>query len=130
MLVVLTDRIKRQLQRINREVNAKPYKTDMELYSRDEFWTLIGEEGGDCEDYALEKRRQLLEFSYPPEALRIAICTVNGVGHAVLTVDTNEGTYVLDNNTNKVYPWDAAPRSWDLKWLKRQSATPGKWVAL
>lgn len=47
-------------ERINSDVNARvTYKSDLEQYSTPEFWKEAGA-FGDCEDYALLKRKLLL----------------------------------------------------------------------
>lgn len=104
------------LRSVNRSVNGHSYKTDMQRYGREEFWAEI-DQGGDCEDYALEKRRRLLAAGVPLDALKIAICrTETGEGHAVLMIDTNKGAYVLDNRRQNPTPWEQLP----YQWLMRQ----------
>ena len=49
------------VERINSQVNASvSYKTDLEQYGKPEHW-VEADTLGDCEDYALLKRQQLLE---------------------------------------------------------------------
>ena len=51
----------------------------------------------------------------------------DGEGHAVLTVRTNKGDYVLDNLTDKVRAWDQT----GYRFLKRQaSENTGRWVSI
>jgi predicted transglutaminase-like cysteine proteinase len=80
---------------------------------------------GDCEDYALEKRRMLIERGWPPTALRLAVATSRATGvHAALIAETAEGEWVLDNLIDEVRPWSMT----DYVWLKRQaSADPREW---
>jgi predicted transglutaminase-like cysteine proteinase len=80
---------------------------------------------GDCEDYALEKRRMLIELGWPPSALRLAVATSRATGvHAALIAETEEGEWVLDNLIDEVRPWSMT----DYVWLKRQaSADPSEW---
>ena len=48
--------------------------------------------------YALLKRRLLVEAGWPRQALLMTIVhEANGDGHAVLTVKTDRGEYILDN---------------------------------
>jgi predicted transglutaminase-like cysteine proteinase len=48
-------------------------------------------------------------------------------GHAVLTVTTDEGDYILDNRRNDILLWNDT----NYTFLKRQSAKdPRRWVAL
>jgi predicted transglutaminase-like cysteine proteinase len=78
---------------------------------------------GDCNDYAVTKRHQLLENGLPSKALRLAVVkTASGVGHLVLVVVTTKGDIVLDDLTEVIRPW----QSTDYHWLKIQSATDSK----
>ena len=43
----------------------------------------------------------------------------NGEGHAVLTVRTDKGDFILDNLTDTVKPWEAT----GYRYLKRQATT-------
>jgi predicted transglutaminase-like cysteine proteinase len=48
-------------------------------------------------------------------------------GHAVLTVTTDEGDFILDNRRNEIRRWSDL----DYVWLKRQSERdPREWVSL
>ena len=58
----------------------------------------VGGSAGDCEDYALTKRAQLINKGVPAGALRMAATqTRRGQPHAVLIVRTDRGDFVLDN---------------------------------
>ena len=83
---------------------------------------------GDCEDYALTKRKHLLALGWSSRALRIAVArTSSGEGHAVLIAKTSEGDLVLDNRTGRIKDW----RSTDLHWVMFQSEQgPQQWVSL
>lgn len=126
-MLILTDQRRTELERVNAEVNGRVgYKADIDLYGMPEFWTIAGREG-DCEDYALAKRAELLALGWPVEALRLAVCLdEHGRGHAVLTVDTDRGAYVLDNRSLLVQPWKALPYTW----IKRQAAGGKAWVTI
>ena len=89
-------------ERINREVNASvTYKTDLEQYSKPEYWVEAGT-FGDCEDYALLKRQLLLNADFARKDLHLACCWVETGGyHAVLLCNTSKGWFVLDNR----YTW-------------------------
>ncbi|MDQ6437920.1 transglutaminase-like cysteine peptidase [Mesorhizobium sp. LHD-90] len=113
---------------INNAVNAAVApKTDMEIWGREEVWSYPAGEG-DCEDYALEKRRQLMALGMPAGDLLITVVRQpNGDGHAVLTVRTSLGDYVLDNLEPRVLAWEETPYTY----LKRQSDTnSGAWVKI
>jgi len=102
-------------------------KTDNELYGVEEHWTLP-RGAGDCEDYVLLKRRELIERGWPESALLITVVLdTQGDGHAVLTVRTAQGDFVLDNKHSRVLLWRDVPYTF----IKRQSyRAPQLWVSL
>lgn len=106
------------LNRVNQSINmAIRPRDDLDLHGVSEYWTLpLSVEGiaeGDCEDYALEKRRALLEAGIPETALFLAVGHSRATGrHAVLVVSTGSGDYVLDNMTPHIVPWSQAPYTW------------------
>lgn len=118
----------RELDIVNREVNAriKPV-TDLELYGREEYWTYPTNQG-DCEDYVVLKRRILISRGWPASALLITVVRDElGDGHAVLTVRTKQGDYVLDNKVDTIHMWRNTP----YQYLMRQSyLNPRLWMAL
>jgi predicted transglutaminase-like cysteine proteinase len=78
---------------------------------------------GDCNDYAVTKRHELLENGLPSKPLRLSVVkTASGVGHLVLVVVTTKGDIVMDNLTEVIRPW----QSTDYHWLKIQSASDAK----
>ena len=102
--------------------------TDMDHWGVVERWNYPDDGYGDCEDYALEKRKLLMQAGLPREALLMTVVRDhNGNGHAVLTVKTDRGQYILDNQTNEVLFWtDTGYRP-----VKRQSQSdPNVWVSL
>ncbi|MDR3528080.1 MAG: transglutaminase-like cysteine peptidase, partial [Rhizomicrobium sp.] len=127
--VPLTDSLWRRLYYVNRGINKaiKP-ETDLAHYGRAEFWTIPADGYGDCEDYALTKRRDLMRAGVPESVLRIAVVDTAKFGrHAVLTVSTDEGDFVLDNLTNQILPWNAT----GYVWVSAQNhADPMRWDAL
>ena len=65
-----------------------------------------GRRGGDCEDYALEKKRQLIEMGLSGDQLLMTtVLDRKGGSHAVLVLRTGAGDYVLDNLNNQIKPW-------------------------
>ena len=100
-------------ERINRDVNASvKYKTDLERYGKPEHWCLPTD-FGDCEDYALLKRKLLLEHGWSSDKLGLCVCyTQSGEGHCVLWVDTDKGSFILDNN----YAFPMKPSELPYKW--------------
>lgn len=87
-------------EKIHFEINKQIcYKTDLENYQINEFWT-IPTLFGDCEDYALLKRKKLLESGWDITKQHLVLCLMkeqNNQGHCVLLVNTNKGDYILDN---------------------------------
>ncbi|MGX7875912.1 transglutaminase-like cysteine peptidase [Mesorhizobium sp. ORM6] len=125
----LTDGLMRKLVNVTARVNAavKPM-SDMEIYGKDEVWAYPDKGVGDCEDYVLEKRRQLSRTGISLADLLITVVRKpDGEGHAVLTVRTDKGDYVLDNLNDKVKPWDET----GYRFLKRQAVdNTGRWVSI
>ena len=99
--------------------------TDADLYNVEERWT-YPDGFGDCEDYALAKRRALIQNGWDPSTLLIAVVRQkSGDGHAVLMVRTDRGDLVLDNQDGSIRLWSETP----YQYLKRQSqANSGEWV--
>lgn len=127
--VVLSAEARKDLQRINQWVNTniKPM-TDMEHWGVVERWNYPDDGYGDCEDYVLLKRRLLMQAGWPREALLITVVRdKNGDGHAVLTVKSDKGELILDNQTNDILLWSDT----GYRFVKRQSqADPNVWVSL
>ena len=124
---VLTERNWAQLVAINARINSEIVAiTDAELYHVQEFWTYPTSGYGDCEDFALAKRRALIEAGWPESTLLLTVVRQrNGEGHAVLMVRTDRGDLILDNQDGSVRLWNETP----YMFLKRQSqANSGQWV--
>lgn len=118
-----------QLIAVNDNVNtAIEPVTDEELYGRQEYWTYPEDGKGDCEDFVLLKRRELIDSGWPAGALLITVVRqTNGEGHAVLTVRTDRGDLVLDNLEPKIKLWGET----DYQFIKRQSdRNSGRWVMI
>lgn len=117
-----------ELDAINRQVNTAVIPaTDKEVYGVEEFWTFPGAMG-DCEDYVVLKRRLLMDRGWPAGALLITVVLdENGEGHAVLTVRTVQGDFVLDNKVSEVKMWTNTP----YRYVMRQSyINPQIWMSL
>ena len=119
----------RDLLKINHWVNnfVTPM-TDMEHWGKVEKWSLPTDGRGDCEDYALLKRKMLMDAGWPREALLMTVVRdEDGEGHAVLTIVTDKGDFVLDNKNETVLPWAET----GYHFVKRQSQNdPNVWVVL
>jgi predicted transglutaminase-like cysteine proteinase len=127
--VVLTNKAWRDLLQVNTWVNnaIKPM-TDLDHWGVVEKWSYPDDGYGDCEDYVLLKRRMLLQAGWPREALLITVVRdKKDEGHAVLTVKTDKGDFVLDNQAENVVLWSDT----GYRFVKRQSQTdPNMWVSL
>jgi predicted transglutaminase-like cysteine proteinase len=104
--VALTPERMAELRQINSHVNNTIVEvSDRDQYGRDDVWTLPTSGRGDCEDFALLKRKLLLQRGWPASALSISVGTTSsGEPHAVLVVTTGSGEYVLDNLTSSILP--------------------------
>lgn len=110
-----------QLRMVNRTVNRqiRP-RNDAGL----DEWALAPT-SGDCEDYAITKRHELVKLGWPASALRLAVAyTTWGEGHLLLVVKTTNGDLVLDNLTPAVRHWQQTGLRWQ---MIQSSADPRKW---
>ena len=81
-------------------------------------WDYPSDGYGDCEDYVLLKRKMLMEEGFPRQALLVTVVKdEQGDGHAVLTVKTSKGEFILDNMQDEVKSWERTP----YRFVKRQS---------
>ena len=127
--IVMTQTAWKDLVRVNRWVNEtiRPM-TDQEHWGVIERWSFPTDGYGDCEDYVLLKRKMLIEAGWPREALLITVVRdKKGDGHAVLTVKSDKGEFILDNQNESVLPWQDT----GYRFVKRQSqGDQNLWVAL
>jgi predicted transglutaminase-like cysteine proteinase len=116
------------MQNVNNSTNLsiEPI-TDQDLWGVSERWSYPNKRG-DCEDYVLAKRKALMDSGVPASDLLITVVRQqNGDGHAVLTVRTSRGDYVLDNLEPKILLWNQT----NYRFLKRQSEfDSGLWVSV
>jgi predicted transglutaminase-like cysteine proteinase len=127
--VVLSSKAWTDLVRLNKSVNdnIKPM-TDMDHWGVVEQWNYPDDGYGDCEDYVLLKRKLLMKAGWPRSALLITVVRdKKNEGHAVLTVKTDKGEFILDNQNEEIVPWSES----GYRFVKRQSqANPNAWVSL
>lgn len=112
------------LRSVNSRVNnsIEPYMPD-----GPETW-VINPDRGNCHDYAVSKRHELIQRGWPAASLRLAVAyTRSGIGHLVVIVGTSEGDLVLDNLTEKILPWNRS----GLRFVSVESGDePKVWYAL
>ena len=113
------------LEDVNRQVNSSI--TPTRNASRFHFWALNVAQG-DCNNYAIQKRHELIQRGWPAGALALSVVRTSwGEGHLVVAVRSDAGDYVLDNLRGDVVDWRRA----GYQWVMRQSArNPQYWVAL
>ena len=128
--VILTPGTWSALNKINREVNLsiEPISNLKHWGTITDHWDYPTDGKGDCKIYALQKRRLLLERGFPRQALLMTIVKDhNDQGHAILTVTTNKGDFILDNLTDEIRPWETT----GYHFLKRQSQEdPNIWLSI
>jgi predicted transglutaminase-like cysteine proteinase len=98
-----------KLDGVNRGVNSLiAYKRDKAVYGSLDHWAKPGEilkrGAGDCEDFAILKMAALLDAGIPAQSMSLVVLqdSQKGVFHAVLSVSTSSGTFILDNVRNTV----------------------------
>ena len=127
--LVLTPAIWDTLNKVNLATNESLWpEDDQRHYGRAEYWTIPTDGYGDCEDSALTKRKALMAGGIPEAALRIAVVvTPDDARHAVLSVVTDRGDYVLDNLKDQIVPWDRTGYTW----IERQDPNQSSgWASL
>ncbi len=127
--VELTRKLWSVIVDVNNVVNTMVTpRTDWQIWGVEERWSYPVDGVGDCEDYVLEKRRRLMKAGMPAGSLLITVVRQpNGDGHAVLTVRTSLGDFILDNLEPRVLAWHDTP----YQFLKRQSErSSGVWISI
>eukprot|EP01037_Dinobryon_pediforme_P015366 gene15366-biopygen9357 len=119
-----------ELVRINAQVNAyiQPISNLEHWGTILDHWDYPTDGKGDCKIYALYKRKLLIEEGFPRQALLMTVVRdLQGNGHAVLTVKTNKGDFILDNLVEDIRGWNET----GYKFVKRQSQeNPNIWLSL
>ena len=126
----LTPRTWATLDRVNRVVNGYivPESNLDHWGTIQDHWDYPVDGKGDCKIYALFKRKLLLDAGFPRQALLMTVVyDLHGEGHAILTVKTDKGDFILDNLVDNIRSWDAT----GYYFLKRQSQQdPNIWVSI
>ena len=122
-IISLNENIWALLNLVNTQVNQEIYFTlDINQYGYEEFWNYPTNGNGDCEDYALEKRRRLVQHNIPRGALRMitGFHSTKLYAHALLSIETDQGTLILDNETNDILWWDEKPYIYEKREISNQ----------
>ena len=110
--VALTEARRAELTKVNRAVNRaiRPQENINGVMA--EEW-LVSPREGDCNDYAVTKRHELLTRGWPSRSLLLAEVVVpSGEHHLVLVVRTSEGDLALDNLNWNVRLVSQIPYQW------------------
>ena len=112
---------------VNASVNRQivPEHNDRGLAG--EEW-VIGPPRGDCNDYAVTKRHELLARGWPMRNLLLSEVVTNwGEHHLVLVVRAKGGDIVLDNLNAQIRNWSRA----NYRWVRMQTpANPNHWASV
>ena len=98
---------KRQLEEVNKFANKQDYILDIENYGVVDFWATPREflyNNGDCEDYAIIKMLSLKMLGFKKDSLKLVVLqdTNLRIAHAVLAVDINGDTVIMDNQIEEI----------------------------
>jgi predicted transglutaminase-like cysteine proteinase len=110
--MTLTARRWDELERVNAAVNRAiiPHPNRAGLAA--EKW-LIAPRAGECHDYAVTKRHDLIGLGWPERDLLLSeVVTSWGEHHLVLVVRTTDGDLVADSLTGQIRDWTSAPYQW------------------
>jgi predicted transglutaminase-like cysteine proteinase len=116
-----------QMQEINRRVNGAIRPEPNLEGLRGEKW-LLHPASGDCNDYAVTKRHDLIEKGFPARSVLLSeVVTTWGEHHLVVVVRTFSGDLVLDNLTGQILPWSKK----SYRWVRIQTpSNPTYWASL
>ncbi len=126
--MAMTDAQWNRLLEVNNAVNgAIEPLPDQQIYGVAERWA-YPVSVGDCEDYVLLKRKILMKSGISAANLLITVVLrPDGEAHAVLTVRTKDGDFILDNMRSNIRLWSHT----DYVFLKRQSSIDQRlWLKL
>jgi predicted transglutaminase-like cysteine proteinase len=102
--IALTPTRWNELNIVNRRVNSGIFAAVTPGDGATEEW-VISPPSGDCKDYAVTKRHQLLARGWPSRALLLSEVVVpSGEHHLVLLVSTKDADLVLDNLNDEIRP--------------------------
>jgi predicted transglutaminase-like cysteine proteinase len=126
-LVPLTKARWAELAKVNNDVN-RAIKPEANLGGvMAEEW-LVSPRYGDCNDYAVTKRHELLARGWPSHSLLLTeVVVASGEHHLVLVVRTSEDDFVLDNLSAHVRPVSQI----EYEWVRAQQAeNPKFWSTI
>jgi predicted transglutaminase-like cysteine proteinase len=116
-----------ELIQVNATVNRGIVPTPNERGLAGEEW-LIGPSHGDCNDYAVTKRHELIARGWPMRNLLLSeVVTSWGEHHLVLVVRAAGGDLVLDSLFAQIRSWSRTP----YRWVRMQTPKdPNHWASI
>jgi predicted transglutaminase-like cysteine proteinase len=125
--IELNDMRRSELETVNRTVNSSIHPERNQDGLAGEKW-LLSPARGDCNDYAVTKRHQLITRGWPARTVLLSeVVTGSGEHHLVTVVRTNDGDLVLDNLTEQIMPWSRTP----YRWVRIQTPkNPNYWASI
>jgi len=116
----------RQIASVNEFINATDFVEDRENWGMKDYWSAPGEffaNGGDCEDYVISKYLSLRRLGFRADDLRLLVLIDRNrrLAHAVLVVQLDGRTLVLDNLYDRVLSWSELPHYRPLYSLNEQA---------
>jgi predicted transglutaminase-like cysteine proteinase len=115
--IVMTPQRWADLVAVNADVNRSIAPERNEAGLAGERW-IISPKAGDCNDFAVTKRHDLLARGWPSRALLLAEVVTNwGEHHLVLVVHTRAADVVADSLNANIRPWTAT----NYRWVRVQS---------
>lgn len=112
-----------QLNAVNAEVNLVPYNATPGVGEPPDWWTDEPVAGNSwvCRDYTQMKADRLKSLGWAASALTEVFCWTeppNSGYHAVLAVETDGETWIMDSRFPLIYRIDAPPAAY--RWDRRQ----------
>lgn len=106
---------------VNMLWNTMDGREDISLYNREEYYASPSEmwknRAGDCDDYAIAKYVTLRKLGFSQDDLHILVVDSFDMDamHAVLSVNIDGKTMILDNLSNKMLTLEEAGQKYDLQ---------------
>jgi predicted transglutaminase-like cysteine proteinase len=98
-----------KLSFVNSSINRViAYRKDSAVYGKLDYWAkpseILDRRAGDCEDFAILKMTALLRAGIPAQSMSLVVLQDRRrkFFHAVLSVSTGSGTFILDSLSNVV----------------------------
>jgi predicted transglutaminase-like cysteine proteinase len=122
--MTMTPARQRELRDVNLLVNRQIREvSDMEKHGQEDVWR-VPNTAGDCEDFAILKKKELMKRGWPASTLLLTVVTVGGEGHVVLTASTDRGDIILDNRTDALRDWTNVRYNF---FARQSQSVHGKW---